>query len=1132
MFVLHALWRADRTLAVWGEDARPMDEPDTVLPSRSVPPFDPAASAAPRAADAPVANPAGAFGMPGAAPLHPYVCGVPVLTELLAGVGSGLAWLVAQADTGAAVLRLPTFGGTLPQPSPELPGPPVRGPRPDLAFASWTVPALVFDADQAAQLLGALFEPRHAALRTELEGVGAVDVPYGASLRWLTAVHDLAWRMVGRGHVLPGVLVDRAVSVSGAAGEAAADHRSEAAAYARWSPAPNEDEHELMRDLAAACPPVCRAEDLGRPPTPTALLADLLDALVDREVRAVLEGGGTIHRSGSPDSRRIVPRAAVPGEQWLAALAAPSGRFTLAPDAAASLADAVAAWHATEIGTVRPLRTCFRLVEPLGPDPADLLGRPTDDNWRLDILVQAPDEPSLIVDARTVWTAGPVLDAFERKQHRPQEALRADLERAARIWPALAETRTHARPASVPLDRAGALDFLREAAPALADAGFGVLLPAWWRRPPRLGLLLSARTTTPGVVTGGSVLDRDAVVDFGWRAALGDQPLTDEELRDLAAAKQPLVRFRGQWIEADREAITAALKFLDRERTGTMGVGEVVRMAVDPGASVAGLPVFGIDADAWLGELLAGAEAFCGQSGEPGTERGGTPAGFASGPPGFAAEPPGFAAELRSYQRDGVAWLAFLSRLGLGAVLADDMGLGKTVQTLALVASEAADAGDAVSSDGGRRTLVVCPMSLVGNWLRETRRFTPGLRVHVHHGATRTDDTHALRAADIVITTYETAHRDIDALRTVAWDRIVADEAQHIKNIATRQSQAVRSLRARHRIALTGTPMENRLAELHSVLDFANPGLFGSAEDFKARYAIAIERNGSERALAALRRVTAPFLLRRRKTDPAIARDLPDKQEITVRCMLTPEQAGLYQAVVGDMLHRMANTPAIERQGLMLATLGKLKQICNHPAQFLKEPEGLTRIAGRSGKVERLVDTLEEASAEGDKTLVFTQYAAFGRLIAAHVAERLDTEVLFLHGGVSGRQRAQLVDRFQDPHGPKVFVLSLKAGGTGLNLTAATQVIHIDRWWNPAVEDQATDRAHRIGQQQAVQVRKFVCAGTVEEHVDTLIAGKRVLADAVIGGDGGLDGSGSGWLTGLSADALRELVALRDEEAT
>ncbi|MFJ6777471.1 DEAD/DEAH box helicase, partial [Kitasatospora sp. NPDC091257] len=392
------------------------------------------------------------------------------------------------------------------------------------------------------------------------------------------------------------------------------------------------------------------------------------------------------------------------------------------------------------------------------------------------------------------------------------------------------------------------------------------------------------------------------------------------------------------------------------------------------------------------------------------------------------------------------------------------------------------------------------PLPLVGNWQREAARFAPGLRRYVHHGAGRLGAEQlaaAVRGVDLVITTYGLVQRDLAALRAIRWRRVVADEAQHIKNSGTAQSRAIRALPVtRHRIALTGTPVENRLAELHAVLDFANPGLLGPAERFKERYAIPVELHRSPERTAELLRRTAPFVLRRVKSDPAVAAELPAKQEMTVWCNLTAEQAGLYQAVVADLLRRVEGIRGVERRGTVLAAIGKLKQVCNHPAQLLHDGSA---VGGRSGKVARLAELLEEALAEGDRTLVFTQYAEFGAMLRPYLERRLGEEVLYLHGGLPRARREELVERFQSPDGPGVFLLSLRAGGTGLNLTAANQVIHLDRWWNPAVEEQATDRAFRIGQRRDVQVRRLVCVGTVEERIDELLAAKRSLAEAVVG---------------------------------
>jgi SNF2 family DNA or RNA helicase len=463
--------------------------------------------------------------------------------------------------------------------------------------------------------------------------------------------------------------------------------------------------------------------------------------------------------------------------------------------------------------------------------------------------------------------------------------------------------------------------------------------------------------------------------------------------------------------------------------------------------------------------------------------------------------------------------LWFLDRLGLGACLADDMGLGKTPQLLALLLAERAAPNGAPRRRRVKPTMLVCPMSVVGNWQREAERFAPSLTVHVHHGAERESGQAFAKAAkrsDLVITTYALLARDRELLASIEWGRVVLDEAQNVKNPDAKAAKAARSLRAARRIALTGTPVENRLSELWSILEFLNPGLLGSRDTFRTRFAVPIERYGDERAAEVLRQATGPFILRRLKTDRSIISDLPDKVEMKVFCNLTREQATLYQAVVDDMLRRLDEATGIQRKGIILSTMTKLKQVCNHPAHLLGDG---SHVAGRSGKLARLEDILEEAVTEGDRTLCFTQFTEMGQLLHDHLRERLGCEIPFLHGGVPKRQRDEMVEAFQRAEGAPVFLLSLKAGGVGLNLTAANQVVHFDRWWNPAVEDQATDRAFRIGQRDDVQVRKFVCVGTLEERIDQMIEQKRQLAERIVG-------SGEGWLTELSTDQIRELVAL------
>jgi SNF2 family DNA or RNA helicase len=512
------------------------------------------------------------------------------------------------------------------------------------------------------------------------------------------------------------------------------------------------------------------------------------------------------------------------------------------------------------------------------------------------------------------------------------------------------------------------------------------------------------------------------------------------------------------------------------------------------------VPLVGVDADGWLGDLLSGQ-----------ADRRLAP----------MTTPAGFSGQLRPYQERGLSWLSFLGGLGLGGILADDMGLGKTIQLLSLLADQAG--AGTVRSYGGvgsAPTLLVCPMSLVGNWQREAARFTPDLRVHVHHGADRLDAdglSAALADVDLVITSYGVVTRDRDALSQLTWARVVCDEAQNIKNHATRQARAVRALPAAARIALTGTPVENRLSDLWSIMEFTNPGLLGTAAKFREKYALPIERHGSPDAAQALKRVTQPFVLRRLKTDKTIISDLPDKQEMKIWCNLTPEQASLYAATVTDMLSRIAEAADdIGRRGLVLATMARLKQVCNHPAHLLGDG---SRLAGRSGKLARLEEICDEIMADGDKALCFTQYAEFGRMLQPHLAARLGCPVLFLHGGTTKKQRDAMVATFAELDEPALFLLSLKAGGTGLNLTAASHVIHVDRWWNPAVEDQATDRAFRIGQHKNVQVRKFVCVGTLEERIDAMIEEKKALAQSIVG-------TGESWLTELSTDDLRAVLTL------
>ncbi|WP_425554502.1 SNF2-related protein [Dactylosporangium siamense] len=977
-------------------------------------------------------------------------------------------------DTGVPATRtltLPTRGD-LPEPSPAALGPQTPADAP-LRLSEWTVDTVEYGPDDA-----------YALLRSTLVAIaaddGTEDFVFGDSVRALATVASFAASLVRRGRMLPGL---GPADGSGAAGPAGGAVRGAGARTgsieARWVPVLTGKDAAYTRSLALALP----QSVLGAAPSRAALLTEVLDTLVDAAARAVLPAA----------THRVTGVAGA----WLTAL---TGTDRGVPGAAGeldALRDDLAAWQADAIGGT--VRACFRLVEP--PEPGTLEEALADDDepvWRLEFALQAADEPSLVVDAGTVWQAPGPLELSQWHVPAPQETLLAELGRASRLYPALEDSLRAARPAGLTLDTAGAHQLLSDHAPLLAGAGFGMLLPGWWRKPQaRLGARLTARspsTSQPGTVATTSAVGLGSVIDYRWELAIGEEPLTEEELRRLADLKAPLVQLRGQWVELDPRRLAAGLEIMRRQADeSTMTVADLLHLAGgdpgDTGGGPGGLPVVEVAADGWLGDLLSGDTELRVPAAEP---------------------PERFNGSLRPYQLRGLSWLSFLESAGLGGILADDMGLGKTVQLLALLAGEAPGP-----------TLLICPMSLVGNWQREAAKFAPALRVHVHHGAERARGAAfraAVAASDLVVTTYAIAARDAAALKSLSWHRLVLDEAQAVKNAATKQAVAVRGLPARHRIAVTGTPVENRLADLWSIMDFANPGLLGTATKFRERFAEPVERRGDADAAARLRRITQPFVLRRLKTDRSIISDLPEKLEMEVLCNLTREQASLYQAVVDEMLGKIERSEGVARRGLVLATMTRLKQICNHPAHAMRDG---SRLAGRSGKLLRLEEILDEVLAAGERALVFTQYAEFGGMLRAHLSARLGREVAYLHGGLDKSARDTLVARFQaaSASSPPVFVLSLKAGGTGLTLTAANHVVHVDRWWNPAVEDQATDRAFRIGQRRAVQVRKFVTAGTVEEKIAAMINEKRGLAAKIVG-------TGEQWLTELSTSELRSLLAL------
>ena len=1027
-------------------------------------------------------------------PDHPFGASAGLLGEGLATLG------IASSGTATMTLLLPG-SRSRPRPSPTVARlAAARYPKGRPTLRPWTVPAITLDAAAVLDLAD-----RFAGLASPPPGTG---VAAGPSLPWFAAVGGVALDLVARGRVLPAV-------VTGAAG----------GPEARWLPVPTPDDIACLRNLAGALPASVRAEaspdGSRRAPEPAVVLDAALAAVVDAAARTALAGVRLV-----PPRRGQAPATRPAGERLIGALGSPDAVLEGDAEETEKLRRALADWLRSGEPAAGPLRTCFRLVPPPDDDDEDDDGSGSGhadsaSDWRVEFLLQSTADPTLLVPADEVWQAGPGLRSLRHDSEHPAQHLLADLGRAVRLYPELEAALDLARPDGLDVDTTGAHRFLGEVAPLLEQAGFGVLVPPWWRSPAgRLGLRLRAQPRpAPDLESSSGLLGLDGLCDYRYDVALGGEVLSKAELADLARCKAPLVRMRGRWVELHQGQVKAALALLRRteKSPGQMTAAEVLRvgLGLEP-APDAPLPVTDVDAGGWIGALLA-------PDGDRRLEPVPTPASFAG--------------ELRPYQQRGLAWLRFLDRLGLGACLADDMGLGKTAQLLALLAAErdGPSAGTDPPAPGtprppGRRraarlrpTLLVCPMSVVGNWQREAARFTPGLAVHVHHGATRETGTafaRAARQADLVITTYALVARDRELLAKVRWGRVALDEAQNVKNHTSQAARAVRLLPAGSRVALTGTPVENRLLELWSLMDFLNPGLLGSEAAFRRAFAVPIERFRDDDAARTLKRLTGPFALRRLKTDRAIITDLPDKIEMKVLTNLTREQASLYQAVVDDMLVRLETAEAgIERMGIISASMIKLKQVCNHPAHLLGDG---SRLPGRSGKLARLDELLEEITAGGERALCFTQFAEMGHLLQGHLAGRLGRDVPFLHGGVPKRARDEMVARFSDADGPPVLLLSLKAGGVGLNLTAANHVIHFDRWWNPAVEDQATDRAFRIGQRKDVQVRKFVCVGTLEERIDAMIEDKRDLAARIVG-------TGEAWLHDLSLTQLRDLVALSDD---
>ncbi|TMR15808.1 DEAD/DEAH box helicase [Nonomuraea turkmeniaca] len=812
---------------------------------------------------------------------------------------------------------------------------------------------------------------------------------------------------------------------------------------------------QRIRDLAAAMPATARAVPLATP-ADTAPGGDPGD---ERVTSAGARGDGRADGGlWLPDAEGLV-------RAFLDAVA----------DAMPRSPGAVRATGTTAYAAVKPVKV------PHLRRWAEEVSAGLDAGVRLSLRLEADDlalaefravvqlhslaDPSLVVDAADLWDGkDPGFGARARI-----DATLA-IRRAARAWPRLERLLDNAVPDELALSDGDVEDLLAGAAGRLAAAGVEVHWPRSLVRGLTATAVIGERDAAPSDLP--SFLGGHHLTSFNWQLALGEQRLTAAEMDRLAEAHRPVVRLRDQWVLIDPDLARKARQRDLKPLTGLDALGAALTGSVEVDGEQ--VPVEPTD---WLRELrdrLAEPEQI--------------------GPPD------GLAATLRDYQLHGLRWLARMTSLGLGGCLADDMGLGKTITLIALH----------LHRNSGGPTLVVCPASLLGNWEREITRFAPGVPVRRFHGAGRT-----LADEGFVLTTYGTMRLDAARLAAHPWDLLVADEAQHVKNPASSTAKALREIPAAARVALTGTPVENNLSELWAILDWTTPGLLGPLARFRARWAKPVE-SGDGAAAARLSRLVGPFLLRRRKSDPGIAPELPPKTETDRPVALTTEQAGLYEAVVRESMRQIADAKGMARRGLIVKLLTGLKQICNHPAHYLHE--SAPRLTGRSGKLELLDELVDTIVAEDGAVLVFTQYVAMARLIDKHLTDRgVSTQLLY--GGTPVARREEMVRRFQDGQAP-VFLLSLKAAGTGLNLTRADHVIHYDRWWNPAVEDQATDRAYRIGQTRPVQVHRLIAEGTIEDRVAQMLEAKRSLAEAVLA-------SGEAAFTELADAELAALVELR-----
>ena len=1003
---------------------------------------------------------------------HPFAADIEKLT-------SDLDELQFDPDSTTTLdLVLPTIDGR-PLPSTHL----VRVLEKDsvasqVSLAKWQVPALVLEPTPAISFLSSI--PK--------------ELPFGIFLDdsvyyWVEST-KLLLELLSRGRFLPGINYEG----------------TEAVGF--WNLIPDDEyDRERLRKLTSAMPAICRAATINssdEAPTSNTVLESFLSTCADSLIRTFLSRQETLNIA----AQKLEGPQQEGFKKWIDSLEGQDNKIEIGRYELTKLETKLQRWS-QKTSSIVPhiLQTGIQIDSPEVEDPSE------DGLWTIRVFLQSKNRGEDKLFAEEIWSGNlGFLKQSEYTISDLEEKILKDIGKASKLFPPMKEMLTEAYPTEIKLSTNDAYSFLRDTVVLLEQSDFDVVLPKWWSdSSAKLGLHLKVN---PGDKSNSAanvdpVLGINRLVNFSWNISLGDKELTLEEFEELVQKNTPLINVKGQWLELNQKDIQATKDFLSKQKDGSkIELIDALKLGLGIDQESVDLPILGFEATGWVQRLL--------QAEEKGIE--------------VEEKPEGLKGELRHYQQKGIAWLNFLDSIGCGGCLADDMGLGKTIQLLGLLTYEREKAKKN-DQPKPQPTLLVVPMSILENWLRETKKFAPDLNVYVHHGALRLTEelfTKACEEHDVVLTTYSLAHRDLAMMLNIHWGRIALDEAQNIKNLNTKQTKAIRQLvyeqLAKHgnsckRVALTGTPLENHLEELWSIFDFLNPGYLGNLKNFRTKFVLPIERFRSAESADALSQIVKPFLLRRVKTDKTVIDDLPEKMEMDVFTNLTEEQSSLYKAVLNDMMTQVEKADGIKRKGLVLAAITKLKQICNHPTLFLKDGSALD---DRSGKLTRLKELLEVILAEKDRTLIFTQYAQMGALLKNYLQNQFNQDVLFLHGNVAQKSRQKMVDAFQDEAGPNIFVLSLKVGGLGLNLTAANQIIHYDQWWNPAIQDQATDRAFRIGQKKNVQVRTFICKGTLEEQISEMLKQKKDLADTVVN-------SAKSEITNLSVDELREILKLRVE---